>query len=124
MSAVLNSLGLKDAAMKSEAEILSQSFCIPAEPGVYFLIKDGQIVYVGKSMIPIRRIGDHARDKIFDSISFIPCCADELDSLEQDYIRALKPTYNLSRPKFNITAAALPSAALARSAKMVKPVSA
>jgi hypothetical protein len=69
----------------------------PADPircGIYFLIRDGQIVYVGQSIHITARIANHALLKQFDSWAWTPCEVDALDALERAYINALMPDDN------------------------------
>ena len=61
--------------------------------GVYFLIKDKQIVYVGKTENGISRIFVH-KDKDFDSYSFFNVARSDLDWIESVNIIHYKPTYN------------------------------
>lgn len=61
---------------------------------VYFLINDGEIVYVGQTIHLMPRIASHKRDKDFDSYNFIECKASELDLIESFYIHVLSPRLN------------------------------
>lgn len=61
--------------------------------GVYFLIKDKKIVYVGKTENGISRIFAH-KDKDFDSYSFFNIPKSDLDWVESINIIHYKPTYN------------------------------
>jgi hypothetical protein len=75
--------------------IISNS--VPALPlcGIYFLIKDNEIVYVGQSIHIPRRLKTHKRDqKSFDKVFFVECKRKELDCLERKYIRKFVPKLN------------------------------
>jgi len=61
--------------------------------GVYFLVKNRQVVYVGQSKNVFSRITKHT-DKDFDSVACVPCLAESLDVLESLYIHLLQPTLN------------------------------
>lgn len=61
--------------------------------GVYFLIKDSEIVYIGQSINIAARITSH-KDKKFDSVSYVTCKRSELDILESLYIIAYNPVLN------------------------------
>lgn len=65
-------------------------------PGVYFLYRNGAVVYVGQGVNVRKRIADHIGEglKSFDAVSFFPCPKESLDRLERRYIRALLPEYN------------------------------
>jgi hypothetical protein len=61
--------------------------------GVYFLILDGVVVYVGQSANIYSRICQHT-DKHFDKYAYVPCEVELLDKLESLYIHLLKPKLN------------------------------
>ena len=61
--------------------------------GVYFLVHDNEIVYVGQSVHIYSRIAQH-QDKTFDRYAFVPCKEELLDVLESLYIHVLKPKLN------------------------------
>jgi hypothetical protein len=63
-------------------------------PGVYFLIKDDVVVYVGQSVDVYGRIPEHEKDKDFDRAVFFKANLDSLLSLEFEYIVAFNPKYN------------------------------
>lgn len=69
----------------------------PIMTGIYFLISDGRIVYVGQSWNIIVRVASHATTKRFDSWAWIPCDREGLNSLERAYLNALLPEYNTDR---------------------------
>lgn len=62
--------------------------------GVYFLVKDERVVYVGQSTNIAARISQHVGVKDFDGYAFIQCDADNLDMLESLYIHVLNPPLN------------------------------
>lgn len=64
--------------------------------GIYFLIHEGVVVYVGQSRNIRSRIGQHISEgaKVFDSIAHVPCAASALAGLETKYIEKLMPKYN------------------------------
>ena len=62
-------------------------------PGVYFLLDQDEIVYVGQSVNVYARIAQH-QDKKFDRYAFISCSVDALDKLESIYIHYLRPKLN------------------------------
>lgn len=61
---------------------------------IYYLIKDGEVVYVGKTKKGLSRPMAHQGDKEFDSISVQPCSEYSLDRLESKAIRKYVPLYN------------------------------
>ena len=74
--------------------------------GVYFLIEDQNIVYVGQSADVVRRVNEHLdRGRIkFDMAVYLPCSLGELDEVEEDFIDALKPRYNNTRRRIGAAA--------------------
>jgi len=68
----------------------------PDGPGVYFLIRDGQIVYVGSSVWPSRRVWSHAHcpGKNFAESVFLAVPDDQLVEAERHWIRTLRPVHN------------------------------
>lgn len=66
--------------------------------GVYFLLLQGRVVYVGQSISVFRRLGEHVPGKVFDAFHFIPCAREDLSKIERAYIRALRPSLNFSHP--------------------------
>jgi len=61
--------------------------------GVYFLIANKTIVYVGQSVNVHARLSSHGNKK-FDSFAVIPCPEEHLDVLESLYIHVLNPVFN------------------------------
>lgn len=64
--------------------------------GVYFLIRDDKIVYVGQSLDVAARVVSHRRDanKRFNRAAWVECEPDRLDEVERFWIRALRPEHN------------------------------
>lgn len=75
------------------SEIVRKSSSYGNVCGIYFLIKDSQIVYIGQSINIAARITSH-KDKDFDSVSYVTCRRSELDILESLYIIAYNPILN------------------------------
>lgn len=64
--------------------------------GIYFLIKDKQIVYIGTtSRFPIR-FGSHILAKDFDSFRFIEYPSDKCYGMEARLINYFRPKYNIN----------------------------
>ena len=62
-------------------------------PGVYFLCKGDEVVYVGQSVAPGSRIAGHASDryKDFDRVYLLPVPGYELNNVEGAFIQHLRP---------------------------------
>jgi len=67
----------------------------PAKSGIYFLIRAGQIIYVGQSVDIAARIAAHAARKTFDHWSWVPCERTHLNAMERAYIERFMPAENL-----------------------------
>ena len=76
-------------------EILNKSTPLPETCGVYFLIHNEVIVYVGQSKNVYRRTDTHKKDKNFDRITVIECLESDLDKVENFYINKFKPILNI-----------------------------
>ena len=80
------------------AQIRGQAVSVHSDEqcGVYFLLLEGEIVYVGQSVRPQKRIQVHIEEgkKQFDSYSVLPTVDYELNELEAFYILTLLPRYN------------------------------
>jgi hypothetical protein len=81
--------------------ILGMAKSVKRTCGIYFLMHNREIVYVGQSVNCHARMGTHLNDemKVFDSYFIIECPANRLDELEAKYIVQLRPKYNLAIPK-------------------------
>lgn len=88
------STNLTDRTLLTAKEIIKGSDRLPHLTGVYFLIKNEHIIYVGQSVNILSRIASHKRDKEFDRFAFVPCEREDLDVLESLYIHFLRPELN------------------------------
>lgn len=89
-------MGTTGHALLEDDQILNAAKPWKHESGIYFLIKDDRIVYVGQSTSIMRRIGEHI-DKDFDSYSYISCPQEALDLVESIYIFLYRPLLNYHR---------------------------
>lgn len=91
-------LAALSAIPHSGIEIVEASISVQNMAGIYFLIKNKEVVYVGQTIDIFGRIAKHRRlGKEFDSFSFINCDdAAKRDELESTYVLALAPWMNLS----------------------------
>jgi len=65
-----------------------------AQCGVYFLISNQEILYIGQSKNLWARLSQHSVDKDFDEVRFIECSPVELDEKEMFFIKLIKPPLN------------------------------
>ena len=76
--------------------------------GIYALLYDGVVVYVGQSKTPLNRIYAHRslrsrtapawlpiKGMLFDEVHVLPCPQDRLDIVERALIDLYKPRYNV-----------------------------
>lgn len=85
-------------------------------PGVYALLHNRIVVYIGQSMKPLTRIYTHrnmwgkkrrtmignnptVRGILFDDVWIRPCLVEELDEVEIAMIKKYKPLYNIHHNK-------------------------
>lgn len=79
----------------SVEEIIGASIPLGTQVGIYFLIRNDEVIYVGQSIDILNRVSKHRREgKVFDSYSFIECAKENLNLLESTYITALIPELN------------------------------
>jgi len=62
--------------------------------GCYVLLWRSEVVYVGQSGTPLRRIGEHSKNIKFDRVWFVPCRKGDLLDLEDHLISYLRPKVN------------------------------
>lgn len=86
------------AADLTEVEIVEHSVPIARSKaaGVYFLISEGRIIYVGSSVLMIGRVAFHVRKGFmrFDRVAAILCDHRVLRATEDAYIAKFNPIYN------------------------------
>lgn len=93
------------ADIKTKQQILESAQPIwKSVTGVYLLIKDGKVVYVGQTGDIIARVSFHITEgvKQFDSFSYVECLQTELNNVEAHYIYEFCPTYNIQTPSSNM----------------------
>jgi hypothetical protein len=61
---------------------------------VYLLFNEDELVYVGQSVKPLQRIGQHQREKTFDSYRILYCAENRRLYWESKLINALRPKLN------------------------------
>ena len=89
-----------DSKEKSISEILNKKIkadlFLRKQPGVYFLIKEDEVVYVGQSEdVPVRiRSHKHGGLIEFDHVYYLHVNPENLVEVEKHYIRLLKPKRN------------------------------
>ena len=89
-----------DSKEKTISEILNKKIkadlFLRKQPGVYFLIKEDEVVYVGQSEdVPVRiRSHKHGGLIEFDHVYYLHVNPENLVEVEKHYIRLLKPKRN------------------------------
>ena len=71
--------------------------------GVYFLLLEGEIVYIGRSVNIYSRVSTHLyeKTKVFDEVKFIECDKKHLEELEYTCINKFKPRLNKVGGRFD-----------------------
>ena len=90
---ILASARLTGRTLLRANSIVEQSLPWGRESGVYFLIDNNEVVYVGQSVNIYARIAQHT-DKRFTHYAVIPCQPESLNKLESLYIHLLTPRLN------------------------------
>jgi len=85
------SCALTGKALLSEEEIVKAAFPWEDVSGVYFLISEGKVVYVGQSVCIYSRLRTHIN---FDKYAYVLCPTKMMDKLESLYIHLLRPERN------------------------------
>ena len=85
---------LTGSVLLREEEIVDRAHPWHGETGVYFLISDGRVVYVGQSTNVYARVHHHSGVKKFDSYAYVRCAPEIMDKLESLYIHYLRPPLN------------------------------
>jgi len=87
---------LLSAAAIAERAVPYGSASYKNDGRIYFLLRQGEVVYVGQTILPVvQRVSMHSKDKEFDSWHWIPCPIQSLAETERAYIAALKPALNI-----------------------------
>lgn len=86
------SAALNDRALLPVEEIIKGAIPFNIASGVYFLVQNEEVVYVGQSVNIYLRITQHGIK--FDKYAFVPCPVNLLDRLESFYIHVLRPRLN------------------------------
>ena len=66
---------------------------------VYILFKQDEVVYVGQSINPYNRIGQHTKDKDFDHFRVMSCLKSRMTYWEDVLIWKYDPKYNVQKKK-------------------------
>ena len=69
--------------------------------GVYFLIQDDEVIYVGQSVNVPSQIFQHKLDKAFNRVLYLPVPESDLGTVERAFIKALEPRLNLEPSPVN-----------------------
>ena len=81
--------------LHTETEIVAVSEPYKIMCGVYFLVSNDRVVYVGQSVnIPARVAQHKTSGKTFDRVAFVECEKEWLNVLESLYIHVLRPSLN------------------------------
>ena len=87
-----------DYTLLEEDLLIKRSMPVEKSSGVYFLIKDKEIAYIGSSRNLFHRIGGYLgglkKEKNFDRFYFIEAEKSEIEILEAKYILKFLPKQN------------------------------
>jgi hypothetical protein len=82
-----------DRLLTESEVVMASKSPAPRDCGIYFLIKNDRVAYVGKSIDIAARLLSH-RSRGFDRWHWIPCRPEELDLLERRYLDEFLPLWN------------------------------
>jgi predicted DNA-binding transcriptional regulator AlpA len=69
---------------------------VPEVSGIYFLIQEGEVIYVGQSHNVASRIIGH-KNKTFDRAFVLPCPPSKMNETEAAFIGIFKPKLNMNQ---------------------------
>jgi hypothetical protein len=78
------------------AKAAARKVTLVREPGIYFLYRGAEFVYVGKTTNFSSRLASHMFRKAFDGYSFLAAPLERLDELETRLVSALRPPLNIA----------------------------
>ena len=64
--------------------------------GVYFLLKDKELVYIGSSSNIHKRLAEHSTEKDYDSYYILPTPINKRYGIETEYIKLFNPPLNVT----------------------------
>lgn len=81
------------------------TICVPehGDTFIYYLLKDGEVVYVGQTTQGLTRPFYHDLTKFFDEVKIIHCEPNQLNVYESVAIEKYQPLYNKSAGVSNCT---------------------
>jgi excinuclease UvrABC nuclease subunit len=91
-----------EAEIQSEKErLIAEAVTCTAIRGIYFLIKDRELIYVGQAVNIYNRVASHKSQGVidFDSYNWIECNVPDLTAVEVEYILAFRPRLNQRIPR-------------------------
>jgi hypothetical protein len=90
----------RDEILRRSVLMNDPNSTLPGGAGIYFLINDGDIRYIGQSVQIGTRVCQHALSgRQFSAVSWVENIPkDALDEIEAFYITALNPAENVRRP--------------------------
>lgn len=80
--------------LKELDQITRKSRRVEYLTGIYFLISNGKVVYVGQTTNVVARVSNHVPVKKFDRWAYVTCDPDQLNEWERAYIEKFDPIYN------------------------------
>lgn len=83
---------------KALAMVADRLIEVPEVSGIYFLVHNGDVIYVGQSCNVASRMLQH-KDKTFDRAFVLPCAVSKLNETEAAFIGFFKPQLNMNHDK-------------------------
>jgi hypothetical protein len=92
-------MGLLESRTVTEADVVAAAAPVTRTSCVYFLMRGGKVVYIGKTDCPQVRIAQHLQDKEFDSAAVYEVEKRYQSEIETMLIARFRPGYNHSNGK-------------------------
>jgi hypothetical protein len=94
-------IGANPREYMTAEQIVARAVPYKPECGIYFLILEGEIVYVGQSTDYHSRVKSHTLAKAiqFDAVAFVRVAHGYLNNVEAEYIARLRPRFNIAGKK-------------------------
>lgn len=86
----------------NELDVLTDAIASPKCAGIYFLIKESKIVYIGQSINLLSRLGSHTKRIDFDKYTFVKCAKEHLNDVESALISRFNPEHNIHHRRYSL----------------------
>lgn len=82
------------SSISTSSQIVEAALPLHLSTGIFFLIKDAKIVYIGQSMQLQKVIEQYFNNNKFDHINVIACPSQNLDKYQAHFVEMYQPVLN------------------------------